>query len=268
MGFTPPSAATIAVAAGSAATVGSGCVIQPKMILAPSRWSTTGTRPMPVSSTIVGSCIGPASTNALPSTGWPANGSSLNGVKIRSRACPPLAAGYTNTVSEKFISRAIGCNSFSGTSRASVNTASWLPASGVSVNTSAMTYRKSIVRHCTRPMGLPASRAGFAGEILVLGEAGRSTAKPCDDRRRGPSRPPPNYSVRPRLVEAVRALDALLGAGDVLLLQLLEVGHARHDVVALRGMAGLRLLQPPLRLLLILGQLLQRIPRRVHPGVG
>src|SRR5258708_35771713 len=108
-----------------------------------------------------------------------------------------------------------------------------------------MTYRKSTVRHCTRPMGLPASSAGFAGAILV-----------------------PNDSVRPRLVEAVRALDALLGAGDVLLLQLLEVGHARHDVVALRGMAGLRLLQPPLRLFLVLGQLLDRVPRRVHAGVG
>ncbi len=63
------------------------------MIFAPSRSSTTGTRPMPVSSTIVGSCIGPASTNALPSTGWPANGSSLNGVKIRILALPPAVAG-------------------------------------------------------------------------------------------------------------------------------------------------------------------------------
>ena len=79
---------------------------------------------MPVSSTIVGSCSGAASTNALPSTGWPANGNSLNGVKIRIRTCPPFAAGYTNTVSEKFISRAIGCSKASGTSRASVNTAS------------------------------------------------------------------------------------------------------------------------------------------------
>ena len=33
-------------------------------------------------------------------------------------------------------------------------------------------------------------------------------------------------------------------------------------------MAGLRLLQPPLRLLLILGQLLERVPRGVHAGVG
>src|SRR5256886_12595062 len=103
---------------------------------------------------------------------------------------------------------------------------------------------------------------------LGLGEAGRSTAEPCDDRRRGPSRPPPRSSMHALLVEAGTPLDALLGAGDVLLLQLLEVGHARHDVVTLRGMAGLRLLQPPLRLLLILGQLLERVPRGVHAGVG
>ena len=34
-------------------------------------------------------------------------------------------------------------------------------------------------------------RAGFAGAILFFGEAGRSTAKPCD-RRRGPRRLPPS----------------------------------------------------------------------------
>src|SRR6266850_5225824 len=84
--------------------------------------------------------------------------------------------------------------------------------------------------------------------------------------RRGPLRS--GSLMRPRLVEPVAALDALLGAGDVLLLQLLEVGHARHDVMALRGVAGLRLLQPPLRLLLVLGELLHRVPRRVHAGVS
>ena len=35
------------------------------------------------------------------------------------------------------------------------------------------------------------SSAGFAGAILFFGEAGRSTAKPCD-RRRGPRRLPPS----------------------------------------------------------------------------
>ena len=39
------------------------------------------------------------------------------------------------------------------------------------------------------------SSAGFAGAILFFGEAARSTAQPCDDRRRGPRRPPPSYIV-------------------------------------------------------------------------
>src|SRR3989442_9430448 len=82
--------------------------------------------------------------------------------------------------------------------------------------------------------------------------------------RRGPLR---SCLVHPLVVEAVRALDALFGAGDVLLLQLLEVRHAGHDVVALGGMAGLRLLEPPLRLLLVTHQLLHRVPGRVGTGV-
>ncbi len=44
-----------------------------------------------------------------------------------------------NDVSEKFSSFASGCSVSSGISRASVNTASWLPASGVSVKTSHTT---------------------------------------------------------------------------------------------------------------------------------
>ena len=49
-------------------------------------------------------------------------------------------------------------------------------------------------------------------------------------------------------LEPGRALDPLLGAGDVLLLQLLEVRHARHHVVALRRVPGLELLDPGLEL--------------------
>src|SRR3989442_12690734 len=231
--------------------------MRPKVIRGPSRSSTTGTRPRPVSSTMVGSCSGAARTKALPSTGCPANGSSLNGVKIRILACPPLSAGYTKTVSEKFISRAIGCRRCSGTSRASVKTASWLPASGRSVKTSQITYRKSMVAALYATGGI----CHFERRLRRRNPGGG-----LGGGRRGPLRS--GSLMRPRLVEAVRALDALLGAGDVLLLQLLEVGHARHDVMALRGVAGLRLLQPPLRLLLVLGQLLQRVPRGVHPGVG
>jgi hypothetical protein len=62
-------------------------------------------------------------------------------VKIRMRACPPSSGGSTNTVSEKPISRARGWSRSSGSARASVKTASWLPVSGSSVKTSATTYR-------------------------------------------------------------------------------------------------------------------------------
>jgi len=59
--------------------------------LAPSRSSRTGTTPLPVSSRISSSWSGPARTNAEPSVGWPAKGTSTPGVKIRIRACAPSA---------------------------------------------------------------------------------------------------------------------------------------------------------------------------------
>jgi hypothetical protein len=61
------------------------------------------------------------------------------GILKRIRAWPPASGGRTNTVSERFISRASFCMVSSSTSRPSVKTASWLPASGTSVNTSATT---------------------------------------------------------------------------------------------------------------------------------
>ena len=75
----------------------------------------------------------------MPRTGCPANGSSTLGVKIRIRTSPSPSAGSTKTVSENPISSASACIVSASTSRASVNTASWLPASGRSVKTSATT---------------------------------------------------------------------------------------------------------------------------------
>ncbi len=123
-----------------AARSGSAPASEPKMIRAPSRSSSTGTTPAPVSRLITIFCSGPPRTNADPSVGCPANGSSVAGVKIRIRTSAPSACGgSTNAVSESCSSRASACIVSSSRSRASVNTASWLPARAVSAKTSTTT---------------------------------------------------------------------------------------------------------------------------------
>jgi hypothetical protein len=124
----------------NASQVGIGWSIQPNVIFGPSRTSSTGTTPAPVSRRMTTFDIGPPSTNADPSVGCPANGSSPAGVKIRIRTSASSArAGRQKTVSENAISFASACIVASSRSRASVNTASWFPSSGVSVKTSATT---------------------------------------------------------------------------------------------------------------------------------
>ncbi len=135
-----PSAAKSASVSPNGFQVGIGWSIQPKRISGPSRSSSTGTTPAPVSSRSTIFWRGPPSTNAEPSVGCPANGSSAAGVKMRMRTSASAArAGRTNTVSENAISFASACMVASSRSRASVNTASWFPSSGVSVKTSATT---------------------------------------------------------------------------------------------------------------------------------
>ena len=69
-----------------------------------------------------------ASANVLPTTGWPAIGNSLPGVKIRMRtSVPGRSAAVTNVVSAKPISRAICCIVCAARPAASGKTASWLP---------------------------------------------------------------------------------------------------------------------------------------------
>ena len=78
-----------------------------------------------------------ASANVLPIVGWPAIGISLNGVKMRIRmSVSGRSFGRMNVLSEKFISRAMACMCAVSSPRASVNTASWLPSSGLAVKTS------------------------------------------------------------------------------------------------------------------------------------
>ena len=132
-----PSAASSSPSAANGCHVGTGCSIQPKLIRAPSRSSSTGTIPAPVSSRSTIACSGPPSTKAAPSVGCPAKGSSAAGVKMRMRTSAPSACGgSTKTVSDRFVSRASRCIVSESRSRASVKTASWLPASAVSVKTS------------------------------------------------------------------------------------------------------------------------------------
>ena len=66
----------------------------------------------------------PASSHAVPTSGWPASGSSTVGVKIRSA---PVTASSTNTVSEKPRSAAIAWRSAAGTAAPSSTTPSGLP---------------------------------------------------------------------------------------------------------------------------------------------
>ena len=97
-----------------------------------------------------------ASAKAVPTFGWPANGSSLTGVKIRTRcvaSSSPSSGGSTNVVSVNPNSRAMRCMSASDTPRASVITASGLPPKRTSVNTSQMTNGTRML------MNAPASSA-------------------------------------------------------------------------------------------------------------
>jgi hypothetical protein len=93
--------------------------------------------PLPVSSRMTSRRDGAASTKAVPSVGWPANGNSIVGVKMRIRASASgVVGGRTNALSERFVSRVSASMVASSRPLASVNTASALPASARSVKTS------------------------------------------------------------------------------------------------------------------------------------
>ncbi len=77
-----------------------------------------------------------ARAKAVPTLGWPANGTSVVGVKMRTRRVCPRSAGSTNALSEKLNSRAICCICRSESPRASGSTARGLPPKSRSVKTS------------------------------------------------------------------------------------------------------------------------------------
>jgi len=78
-----------------------------------------------------------ARTAAVPTVGWPANGSSWFGVKILTwKLRVGSRGGRTKVVSEKLNSRASCCRVCSSMPSAFGNTASWFPPNGRSLNTS------------------------------------------------------------------------------------------------------------------------------------
>ena len=124
---------------------GSTCVISPNEGCPCRSSKRTGTTPTFNSSRTSEAPLDPRSTNAVPSVGWPANGSSSATVKMRTRIPRSRSfgalAGTTKVVSERLVSRAIACICSVVNSRPSRHTAKALPVSGQSVNTSICTIR-------------------------------------------------------------------------------------------------------------------------------
>ncbi len=139
--LSPSAAATRPTSSNVGPNSGVRCVIHAKSSRAPLHSIETGVGPMfnpndPIGS-IRGDAPSRASANVLPTTGWPAIGSSVPGVKIRMRtSVSGRSAPVTNVVSAKPISRAICCMVGAGSPAASGKTASWLPPKRRSVNTS------------------------------------------------------------------------------------------------------------------------------------
>ena len=87
----------------------------------------------------------------------PRERSSRSGVKMRTRASPGRSS-RTNVVSEKFISRAMACMLRESRWAQSRTTASWLPASGRSANTSTIEQRMAGPRSVSSIPFVPRAR--------------------------------------------------------------------------------------------------------------
>ena len=141
-------AASAAPSGAGRTSGGCGAVSWAKTGLPPAARIVTGTGPagsskvMRVVSPARSSAPSVASTSALPTVGWPANGTSCAGVKILSlRVWAGSSGGRTKTVSDRLNSRAIACICSPARPAASGSTASGLPPKIRSVNTSAVTKR-------------------------------------------------------------------------------------------------------------------------------
>ena len=134
-----------------------------------------------------------ARTQAVPMVGWPANGSSAAGVKMRTfAACLESSGGSTKVVSEKFISCAIRCMVLAERSLPSRTTASWLPARGLSVKTSTirigrlMGEKRSSMSSCR---ARAACRCCRRRACLRLSRSSPHDARPRPHSERVPFRP-------------------------------------------------------------------------------
>ena len=137
----PNAAETRATSSNVEPNSGFRCVIHAKSSRDPLHSIETGIGPMfkPNTQSARPAAIAPsrASANVLPTTGWPAIGISVPGVKIRMRtSVSGRSAAITNVVSAKPISRAICCMVCADRPAACGKTASWLPPNRRSVNTS------------------------------------------------------------------------------------------------------------------------------------
>src|SRR5437899_7843224 len=108
-----------------------------------------------------------ASKNHVPTTGCPARRSSSCVVKMRSRASARSLVGFwLNTVSERFISRAMACMRFWLRPSPSVITASGFPSNGVVVNTSSWYRRRFTIASPCRLLRLPRHLAHFVEDSV------------------------------------------------------------------------------------------------------
>ena len=134
---TRAAATPISAAASSAASSAPGSVSGGSIQAMPSAPNLTATAPAGRCNVYASRPRSCASTQAVPSVGCPAKGSSCAGVKMRTSARSSSSAS-TNVVSERFISRAMSCICSTERCAQPRTTASGLPASGRSANTSTI----------------------------------------------------------------------------------------------------------------------------------
>ena len=144
-GAIPASSATVSTGISGPSDRGCGAaMVAPVGSPAAFRSTRTSTSPAISSNRSTPSRSRPscASTQPVPTLGWPAKGSSDLGVKMRTRAVlAGSSGGRTKVVSLRLNSAASDCMSASERPRASGNTASGLPPKRRSVNTSTVTKR-------------------------------------------------------------------------------------------------------------------------------